>query len=91
MYNIVMKDDQFDKLFKYIGKRFDGMERRLENFEENMATKNSIDHLINTMDDFIRQITDNEVEQVARDAKFNRLVEWAREVSEKTGIPLPNL
>lgn len=86
-----MKDDQFDKLFKYMGKRFDGMERRLENLEENMATKDSIDHLINTMDDFTRQITDGDVEQAARDANFDRLVEWAREVSEKTGIPLPNL
>ena len=86
-----MKDDQFDKLFKYMGKRFDGMERRLENLEENMATKDSIDHLINTMDDFTRQITDGDVEQAARDANFDRLVEWAREVSEKTGIPIPNL
>ena len=27
----------------------------------------------------------------ARDAKFNRLVEWAEEVSKKTGIPMPQL
>ncbi|MCU0343553.1 MAG: hypothetical protein MUF28_06995 [Ignavibacterium sp.] len=29
-----------------------------------------------------------ETEQTARDAQFERLVEWAREVSKKTGIPL---
>ena len=72
-------------------KRFDGVEKRLEYLEENMATKDSIDHLINTMDDFIRQITDRDAENAARDAQFARLLEWAREVSKKTGVPLPNL
>ncbi len=58
---------------------------------ENTAKKDDLEHLRNTMDDFIRRITDSETEQAARDAQFSRLVEWAREVSKKTGIPLPNL
>ena len=71
--------------------RYTTLDTRLITVEENMATKESIDHLINTMDDFIRQITDNEAEQAARDAQWNRLIEWAREVSKKTGVPMPDL
>lgn len=32
-----------------------------------------------------------ETELAARDAQFDRLVEWARKVSAKTGIPLKDL
>lgn len=82
-----MNDDQFDKLFSYMQK----IDTRLQGVEESMATKDSIDRLASTMDDFIRQLTDSETEQVARDAQWNRLLEWARKVSEKTGVPLPDL
>lgn len=82
-----MKDDEFAKLFKYIV----DMDKRMETGFENTAKKDDLEHLRNTMDDFIRRITDSETEQAARDAQFSRLVEWAREVSKKTGIPLPNL
>lgn len=79
-----MKDDQFDKIFNYLQK----MDKRLQYVEENMATKSSIDRLINTMDSFIAQLSDSESEQAARDAQFARLLDWARKVSAKTGIPL---
>ena len=82
-----MNDDQFDKLFNYL-QMLDG---RLQHVEEDMATKSSIDNLVNTMDDFIRRISNNETERAARDAQFERLLKWAREVSKKTGVPLPNL
>jgi uncharacterized protein YdcH (DUF465 family) len=82
-----MSDDQFTKLFKYM---MDMDERMKEGFE-NTAQKDDLEHLRNTMDDFIRQITDNNAENAARDAQFARLLEWAREVSKKTGVPLPNL
>ncbi len=79
-----MKGDQFDKIFNYLQK----MDKRLQYVEENMATKSSIDRLINTMDSFIARISDSELEQTARDAQFERLLDWARKVSAKTGIPL---
>ena len=56
-----MKDDQFDKIFSYLQR----LDKRLRHVEENMATKHSLDHLINTMDDFIRRIDTSETEQVA--------------------------
>lgn len=82
-----MNDDQFDKLFRYVQQRFDTVEKKLDD----KSDKADVHHLIDTMDDFIRRITDSEDEQAARDAQWNRLVEWAREVSKKTGVPLPDL
>lgn len=87
MYTKTMKDDQFTKLFKYVV----DMNQRMEEGFSNTAKKVDLEHLRNTMDDFIRQITENNAENAARDAQFARLVEWAREVSKKTGVPLPNL
>ena len=49
------------------------------------------DHLINTIDGFISRIDKYETEMVARDHQFEKLLSWARKVSEKTGIPLENL
>lgn len=83
----IMSSDEFTKLFKYIEKRFDEVNEKLDR----KAEADRVEQLIDTMDDFIRRITDNDVEQAARDAQFARLVEWAREVSKKTGVPLPDL
>ncbi len=61
-----------------------------EKFEKT-ASKDSVDRLTNTIDSFIARLENTEVEQAARDAQFNRLLMWAREVSAKTGIPLKEL
>jgi hypothetical protein len=47
--------------------------------------------LVNTVDGFVKRIDDYEIEQISRDRQFERLLDWARKVSEKTGIPLENL
>jgi uncharacterized protein YdcH (DUF465 family) len=47
--------------------------------------------LIDTIDGFIGRIDKYETELAARDAQFDRLIEWARKVSAKTGIPLKDL
>lgn len=49
------------------------------------------DRLINTIDGFIGRIDKYETELAARDHQFEKLLAWARKVSEKTGIPLENL
>jgi len=82
-----MNDDQFTKLFKYI----EDFRSEVNGKLDRKAETSDLDRLVNTMDNFIRQITDNDAENAARDAQFTRLVEWAREVSKKTGVPLPNL
>lgn len=82
-----MSEDQFTKLFKYIEKRLDVIEDKLDQ----KADKVDVQRLIDTIDSFVKRIEDSDTEQAARDAQFVRLVEWARKVSEKTGVPLPNL
>ena len=49
------------------------------------------DRLINTIDGFLSRIDKYEIEMAARDNQFEKLLSWARKVSEKTGIPLENL
>lgn len=80
-----MSEDQFTKLFKYMEKRFDEIDKR---FDEVNAR---IDRLTDTIDAFVKRLDDFETEQAARDAQWERLLEWAREVSKKTGIPLKDL
>lgn len=82
-----MSEDQFTKLFKYIEKRFDLVDRELKN----KSSQESLDRLTNTIDSFVKRLDDSEIEQVSRDQQFKRLLEWAREVSKKTGIPLGDL
>lgn len=77
-----MNDDQFSKLFKYMEQRFDAIDRRFDMVDERIM------HLVSTLDAFAKRLDDTEIEQVARDAQFNRLLDWARKVSDKTGIPL---
>lgn len=65
--------------------RFNEVEKELSEL------KDSHQRLLNTIDSFVGRIDRYESEQAARDSQFNRLLEWARKVSEKTGIPLENL
>lgn len=82
-----MSEDQFTKLFNYI-EEFRG--EVSEKFE-NTASQESLDRLTNTIDSFVKRLDDAEIEQVSRDEQFKRLLNWAREVSKKTGIPLRDL
>ena len=86
-YNCHMSEDQFTKLFKYVQEFREEVSAKLEL----KASQASMDILIKTLDGFVKRIIDSEDEQTARDAQFERLLEWAREVSKKTGIPLRNL
>lgn len=93
----------FDDLDNKIDKRFDDLTDILQSFmhqvddrfnkvEKDIADiKSSIDRLTNTINGFLKRLDDVETEMAARDAQFERLLEWAREVSAKTGIPLKGL
>ncbi len=82
-----MSEDQFTKLFKHMNNRFDVIEKRLDE----KASQKSVDKLTNTMDGYAKKLNDQEVEQVARDYQYERLLDWARHVSKKTGIPIRDL
>lgn len=53
--------------------------------------KDSHNRLLNTIDGFVGRIDKYETELAARDSQFEKLLAWARKVSEKTGVPLENL
>lgn len=55
------------------------------------ASQSSLDRLTNTVDAFVKRLDEESLENKMRDRQFERLLEWARKVSEKTGIPLENL
>lgn len=82
-----MSEDEFTKIFKYMTKRFDSIDKKLDE----KASQESLERLTSTIDSFIKRLDDSEIEQASRDRQFDRLLEWAREVSKKTGIPLKNL
>jgi hypothetical protein len=82
-----MSDDQFTKLFTYIEDFRSEVNKKLDE----KASQTSLEALTNTMDGFLKRIEEQEIESGARDLRFNRLLDWAREVSVKTGIPLKNL
>lgn len=70
---------------KQVDDRFQHIEDRLDKQDK------KYDRLINTIDGFIARIDKYETELAARDSQFEKLLVWARKVSEKTGIPLENL
>lgn len=85
-------DKRFDDLvdvmqtfMHQVDDRFNKLESRVD------ALDKKFDKLLNTIDGFIKRLDEVETEQTARDAQFQRLLEWAREVSKKTGVPLKNL
>lgn len=80
-----MSDDQFTKLFKYIEEFRHETNERFDSLESEVASLRSIP------DQIASRFSHIETEQAAPDAQWNRLVEWARKVSEKTGVPLPDL
>lgn len=79
-----------------VNKAVDDLSEIITTLAQNMHTeiadvKESLNKLTNTVDGFVARIDRYETEMAARDRQFERLVEWARKVSEKTGIPLENL
>ena len=80
-----MNDDQFTKLFNYITDMDSRMEVGFSELREAISSLRSIP------DEVAAHFSHIETEQAARDAQWSRLIEWAREVSKKTGVPLPDL
>lgn len=68
------------------------VDQRFNKIEKDIIDlKASHDRLLNTMDKFVARLDTMEIESAAKDERFERLLDWARMVSKKTGIPLRNL
>ena len=82
-------EKRFDDLADIIGTLAQSMHNEIVELKhDNKELKDTLNRLMNTIDGFIGRIDAYETEQTARDAQFARLLEWAKEVSKKTGIPL---
>lgn len=83
----ILKDfmGQVSGQFESVSNQFTEVNKRLDSLDQ------KYDHLINTIDGFLARIDKYETELAARDNQFEKLLVWARKVSEKTGIPLENL
>lgn len=85
-------DKRFDDILEVMQTFMHQVDERFNKVEKDISDiKVSIDRLTNTIDGFLKRLDTIEAEQTARDAQFERLLEWAREVSKKTGVPLKNL
>jgi chromosome segregation ATPase len=81
-----------DELSELIGNFAQQVDERLRVIETDIKElKESHNRLLNTIDGFVSRIDKYETELAARDSQFEKLLVWARKVSEKTGIPLENL
>ena len=85
-------DERFtaiDKRFNSVDIQLFSMNSRLDSLEKRIIElEASHQRLLNTLDKFYDRINNSETEQAARDSQFARLLEWAKKVSKKTGIPL---
>jgi len=85
-------DKQTDTIMSVLDTFMSQTDSRFNALESQVGDlKQSIDRLTVTIDGFIKRLDSMELEQHARDAQFERLVAWAKKVSEKTGIPLENI
>ena len=81
-----------DKLSGIIGTFAQQVDERFNLVEKQLDEQDAkFDRLLNTIDGFLARIDKYETEMAARDHQFEKLLDWARKVSEKTGIPLENL
>ena len=77
--------DVINVMMERFDERFNKLEQRVDTLED------KLNRLTDTIDGFVKRLEDYEVESRVRDAQFERLIVWAKEVSEKTGIPMPSL
>jgi septal ring factor EnvC (AmiA/AmiB activator) len=84
--------EQTDEIVGVIQSFVQQMDDRFNKIEKEInELRDSHNRLLNTIDGFIGRIDKYETELAARDNQFEKLLAWARKVSEKTGVPLENL
>jgi DNA anti-recombination protein RmuC len=70
------------KLFKHFDKRFDKVDKDIAKIND------KYDHLITTLDAFLKRLDDIEANDAARDVQLARLEGWIKQVAAKTGVNL---
>lgn len=77
-----MSNDEFTKLFKYMEKRFDAVDKHFEKTHREIAdTRGAIGELAG-------QIKDYHQEMIMLARKVDRMERWIHEIAKKTGVKL---
>ena len=79
-----MSQDEFTKLFTHMNKRFDAIEKQLEN----TATKGELNTLTNAVDAYAKQVETYMQEMLALAHKVDRMEKWIHQVAQATGVKL---
>ena len=79
-----MKDDQFTKLFRYMEKRFDEIDKRLDT----MVTKDDISKVYDILDQHTAMLEDLTAETSALKSSDNRQTRQIEYIAKQTGVDL---
>lgn len=79
-----MKDDQFTKLFRYMEKRFDEIDKHLDI----VATKDDISKVYNILDQHTAMLEDLTAETAALKSSDNRQTRQIEYIARQTGVDL---
>ena len=79
-----MSDDQFTKLFRYMEKRFDEIDKRLDT----MATKDDISKAYDILDQHTAMLEDLTAETAALKSSDDRQTRQIEYIARQTGVDL---
>ena len=79
-----MAQDEFTKLFTHMNKRFDAIDKRLDE----TATKTQVDELLGAVSDLAGDIKSYHEELLALGHKVDRLERWIHQIAQETGVKL---
>ena len=79
-----MSDDQFTKLFRYMEKHFDEIDKRLDT----MATKDDISKVYNILDQHTAMLEDLTAETAALKFSDDRQMRQIEYIARQTGVDL---
>ena len=84
-----MLDDAVTDIANIIGDFSSRVDERFNKIEEETAQLNKkFNHLINTLDTFLKRLDDLEADNTARDAQLARIDRWVHQVADKLQIEL---
>ena len=84
-----MLDDAVTDIAYIISDFSNRVDERFNKIEEDIAQLNKkYDHLINTLDAFLKRLDDLEADNTARDAQLARIDRWVHQVADKLQIEL---
>lgn len=70
------------QIVKMLEPRFESLEKRMDEFDA------KLNHLMDTLDAFLKRLDNIEKDNLARDREIERLKHWVEQIAQKTGVQL---